>query len=173
MLRKRMSVAEPSPTMPSSSTMEGPARDSNSKEPARALDRLPTPDFAGYLRKKGERYNSWKLRYCVLSGPHLYYLKSENVRPTNLLSRFPSFPSDASADLFASPFSFSVGRQVQGIHQHGWVQGHRGRERQPWILRVQDHPRQGGSSLLLSPGAGTRQGLDEGFDEGDDFEGLQ
>lgn len=76
MLRKRMSVAEPSgsPTLGSST--------GGNTDAARALDRLPPPDFAGYLRKKGERYNSWKLRYCVLSGPHLYYLKSENVSPS-------------------------------------------------------------------------------------------
>ena len=66
-----MSVAEPAPSAILSA-------DGGEGNPARALDRLPKPDFAGYLRKKGERYNSWKMRYCVLSGPHLYYLKSEN-----------------------------------------------------------------------------------------------
>jgi hypothetical protein len=72
-LKKRMSVVEPenSPRFP---------QGESNPDAARALDRISKPEFAGFLRKKGERYNSWKLRYCVLAGPHFYYLKSENVR---------------------------------------------------------------------------------------------
>ncbi|CAE6493649.1 unnamed protein product, partial [Rhizoctonia solani] len=43
---------------------------------ARALDQIGEPDYSGWMRKKGDRYNSWKLRYFVLKGPHLYYLRS-------------------------------------------------------------------------------------------------
>ncbi len=32
------------------------------------------------MKKKGERYNSWKNRYFVLKGSHLYYMKDKNVR---------------------------------------------------------------------------------------------
>lgn len=42
------------------------------------LDQIGEPDHAGWLRKKGERYNSWKLRYLVLRGSHLYYLRSNS-----------------------------------------------------------------------------------------------
>lgn len=50
------------------------------------LDQIGRPDHSGWMRKKGERYNSWKLRYFVLRGPHLYYLKSDSkaVRPSFL-----------------------------------------------------------------------------------------
>lgn len=41
------------------------------------LDKIGKPDHAGYMKKKGERYNSWKMRYFVLRGPHLYYMRSE------------------------------------------------------------------------------------------------
>lgn len=46
---------------------------------AKALDQIGKPDLEGWLRKKGERYNSWKPRYLVLKGPDLYYLRSKSV----------------------------------------------------------------------------------------------
>lgn len=43
-----------------------------------AIDKIGKPDFAGYMKKKGDRYNSWKTRYFVLKGANLYYLRDEN-----------------------------------------------------------------------------------------------
>jgi len=43
------------------------------------LEQIGDPDHTGWMRKKGDRYNSWKLRYFVLSGPHLYCLKSNTT----------------------------------------------------------------------------------------------
>ncbi|KAG9101848.1 polar growth protein [Ceratobasidium sp. 370] len=48
----------------------------NLKPGERAVDQIGEPDYSGWMRKKGDRYNSWKLRYFVLKGPHLYYLRS-------------------------------------------------------------------------------------------------
>lgn len=98
-LNKRMSVADANTLSPKSPGLPA-ASGGGDASARRALDRIPKPDFAGYLRKKGERYNSWKLRYCVLSGPHLYYLKSENVG---------SLPSIA---LWLLPVSESLPRSV-------------------------------------------------------------
>ena len=42
------------------------------------LEQIGQPDHNGWMRKKGERYNTWKLRYFVLKGPHLYYLASSS-----------------------------------------------------------------------------------------------
>ena len=39
------------------------------------LDQIGRPDHAGWLRKKGEHYNTWKLRYLVLKGSDLYFLR--------------------------------------------------------------------------------------------------
>ncbi|KAL1413569.1 hypothetical protein Q8F55_001343 [Vanrija albida] len=51
---------------------------SQSAEPVgAALRQIGKPDKVGYLKKRGERYNTWKPRYFVLKGSHLYYLKSE------------------------------------------------------------------------------------------------
>jgi hypothetical protein len=44
---------------------------------ALALQQIGTPDHSGFMKKKGERYSTWKMRYFVLKGSHLYYLKSE------------------------------------------------------------------------------------------------
>jgi hypothetical protein len=43
------------------------------------LARIGTPDHEGWMRKKGGYYNSWKKRYFVLKGKHLYWLRSNSV----------------------------------------------------------------------------------------------
>jgi hypothetical protein len=43
-----------------------------------ALRTIGSPDKSGYLKKRGDRYNTWKTRFFVLKGSHLYYLKSES-----------------------------------------------------------------------------------------------
>jgi hypothetical protein len=43
-------------------------------------DQIGEADYNGWMRKKGDRYNNWKLRYFVLKGHHLYCLRSN--RPT-------------------------------------------------------------------------------------------
>ncbi len=61
-------------------TPEAPRRTSGvAPGTATALQQIGKPDHSGYLKKKGERYNSWKSRYFVLKGAHLYYMKSEIV----------------------------------------------------------------------------------------------
>jgi hypothetical protein len=42
------------------------------------LGQIGEPDHAGWMRKKGDRYNAWKLRYFVLKGPHLYCLRGNS-----------------------------------------------------------------------------------------------
>ncbi|KAK8854717.1 hypothetical protein IAR55_003456 [Kwoniella newhampshirensis] len=44
---------------------------------AAALKQIGKPDYSGYMKKKGERYGTWKQRFFVLKGAHLYYMKSE------------------------------------------------------------------------------------------------
>lgn len=45
---------------------------------AAALKQIGTPDYSGHLKKKGDTIG-WKMRFFVLKGSHLYYLKSETV----------------------------------------------------------------------------------------------
>lgn len=71
---QRISVGTPMPLSPSNRSGL-----SNPETPS-ALSKIGTPDFAGFLKKKGDRYNSWKTRYFVLKGARLYYLRNERVR---------------------------------------------------------------------------------------------
>ncbi|THV03340.1 hypothetical protein K435DRAFT_775024 [Dendrothele bispora CBS 962.96] len=48
------------------------------------LDQIGEPDHSGWMRKKGDRYNSWKLRYFVLKGQHMYCLKSDSHAETKI-----------------------------------------------------------------------------------------
>ena len=48
------------------------------------MSKIGTPDFTGFLKKKGDRYNTWKTRYFVLKGARLYYLRNERVSTTLL-----------------------------------------------------------------------------------------
>jgi hypothetical protein len=43
------------------------------------LTRLGKADHEGWMRKKGGALNSWKVRYFVLKGPDLYWLRSDSV----------------------------------------------------------------------------------------------
>src|SRR5579863_6355527 len=38
------------------------------------LSQIGRPDHEGWMRKKGGLYNTWKKRYIVLKGPHLYWI---------------------------------------------------------------------------------------------------
>jgi hypothetical protein len=48
------------------------------------MQKIGTPDLVGWLRKKSERYNTWKTRYMILKGRHLYAMKSASVRTVRL-----------------------------------------------------------------------------------------
>ncbi|KAG6914056.1 hypothetical protein DXG01_002737 [Tephrocybe rancida] len=48
------------------------------------LQQIGDADFRGWMRKKGDRCNSWKLRYFVLKGPDLYCLKSNGNAETKI-----------------------------------------------------------------------------------------
>jgi hypothetical protein len=42
------------------------------------LQQIGLPDHKGWMRKRGEHYNTWKTRYFVLKGPHLYWLRNNS-----------------------------------------------------------------------------------------------
>ncbi|KAJ6469653.1 hypothetical protein C8R47DRAFT_1200712 [Mycena vitilis] len=48
------------------------------------LDQIGEADHVGWMRKKGDRYNSWKLRYFVLKGEDMYWLRSSNKAETKI-----------------------------------------------------------------------------------------
>lgn len=48
------------------------------KQGKNIFEQIGEPDHFGWMRKRGDRYNAWKLRYFVLKGPHMYILRSDN-----------------------------------------------------------------------------------------------
>ncbi|CAK5280334.1 unnamed protein product [Mycena citricolor] len=48
------------------------------------IEQIGASDHSGWMRKKSERYNSWKLRYFVLKGSDLYCLRSSNKAETKI-----------------------------------------------------------------------------------------
>jgi len=48
------------------------------KQGQNILEQIGEPDHLGWMRKRGDRYNAWKLRYFVLKGPHMYILRNDN-----------------------------------------------------------------------------------------------
>ncbi|KAG1873618.1 hypothetical protein DFJ58DRAFT_721902 [Suillus subalutaceus] len=58
---------------------ESQSRGPNTFKPGQSIiDQIGTPDHQGWMRKKGDHYNAWKVRYFVIKGPHLYILRSDN-----------------------------------------------------------------------------------------------
>lgn len=92
------------------------------------MDKIGRADCSGWMKKKGEKYNTWKMRFFVLKGVYLYYLKSEAVRlPLSL--PVLSLPSPSR---FLLIFFDRVGTKSQGRHRP---------HRLPHPLRRQHPPR--------------------------------
>lgn len=55
------------------------SRGPNALKPGKSIiEQIGHPDHQGWMRKKGDHYNSWKLRYFIIKGPHLYILRSNS-----------------------------------------------------------------------------------------------
>ncbi|KAL4076379.1 hypothetical protein J3A83DRAFT_4370556 [Scleroderma citrinum] len=48
------------------------------------IEQIGEADHTGWMRKKGDHYNTWKLRYFIIKGPHLYILRSQNRTETKI-----------------------------------------------------------------------------------------
>ncbi|KAH9959220.1 hypothetical protein BC827DRAFT_1214888 [Russula dissimulans] len=48
------------------------------------LEQIGVPDHKGWMRKRGAHYNTWKNRYFVLKGPHMYWLRSNNASESKI-----------------------------------------------------------------------------------------
>ncbi|KAI6127371.1 hypothetical protein EDD16DRAFT_1751122 [Pisolithus croceorrhizus] len=48
------------------------------------IEQIGEADHTGWMRKKGDHYNSWKLRYFIIKGPHLYILRTSSKTETKI-----------------------------------------------------------------------------------------
>ncbi|KAJ7293017.1 hypothetical protein C8J57DRAFT_1267884 [Mycena rebaudengoi] len=89
LLRKRTSSSHASDSVKAASTAAATVAAAPNGVPKlkpgqSVLEQIGEPDHVGWMRKKGDRYNSWKLRYLVLKGPDLYCLRSSNKTETKI-----------------------------------------------------------------------------------------
>ena len=55
------------------------SRGPNALKPGKSIvEQIGQPDHQGWMRKKGDHYNSWKVRFFIIKGPHLYILRSNS-----------------------------------------------------------------------------------------------
>ena len=73
-LQKRTSGEE----APMTKAPAPPSNGSGLVQGSSILGQIGTPDFNGWLMKKGEDYNTWKQRYCMLKGHNLYWMRSSD-----------------------------------------------------------------------------------------------
>jgi len=85
------------------------------------LEQIGEPDHTGYMKKKAARYNTWKLRYFVLKGEHLYILR-QNSKSVCRASRW-SLRDDAKSALAGNP--------SEGLYQRSWIPSYSGRDAGP------------------------------------------
>ncbi|KDQ15462.1 hypothetical protein BOTBODRAFT_292577 [Botryobasidium botryosum FD-172 SS1] len=79
------------------------------------MSQIGEPDYSGWIRKKGDRYNVWKSRFLVLKGPHLYYLKSDSTRIKGYINIFGyRVIADENAD--PGRYGFKLMHETEKMH---------------------------------------------------------
>lgn len=101
------------------------------------LEKIGSADYSGWLRKKGEKYNTWKQRYFILKGIHLYYLKTENV---SFLIHFVISNTHVYTGI--------IGTKDQGIHQPERLPCPSRSKYPCWRIRIQNRTRGRKNTLL-------------------------
>lgn len=62
------------------------SRGPNALKPGKSIvEQIGYPDHQGWMRKKGDHYSSWKLRFFIIKGPHLYILRSNSKSVSRIL----------------------------------------------------------------------------------------
>ncbi|GAA6020104.1 hypothetical protein JCM10207_006256 [Rhodosporidiobolus poonsookiae] len=77
------------------------------------MDKIGRPDHSGWMRKKGEKYNSWKMRFFVLKGVYLYYLKSEQEQKAKGVIDLTGYRVLSDPNIHPGEFAFKL------VHDRG------------------------------------------------------
>ncbi|GAA6063545.1 hypothetical protein JCM10212_002657, partial [Sporobolomyces blumeae] len=80
------------------------------------MDKLGRADHCGWMRKKGEKYNTWKQRFFVLKGVHLYYLKSEQERRAKGVINLSGYRVISDASIHAGEYGFKIVHDTERTH---------------------------------------------------------
>ncbi|KAL4245817.1 hypothetical protein ABKN59_001635 [Abortiporus biennis] len=116
-LRKRTASTVDVPVRPAVASVQ--AAGGPTLKPGKSiLEQIGTPDHNGWMRKKSDRYNTWKLRYFVLKGPHLYCLRSNNKSETKIKGYINIHGYKVLADENADPgrYGFRIVHESDKTH---------------------------------------------------------
>ncbi|GAA5924019.1 uncharacterized protein JCM15063_005526 [Sporobolomyces koalae] len=80
------------------------------------MDKLGRPDNSGWMRKKGEKYNTWKQRFFVLKGTYLYYLKSEQERRAKGVINLSGYRVISDPNIHAGEYGFKIVHDTERTH---------------------------------------------------------
>ncbi|GAA5873399.1 hypothetical protein JCM16303_001114 [Sporobolomyces ruberrimus] len=80
------------------------------------MDKLGRPDNSGWMRKKGEKYNTWKQRFFVLKGTYLYYLKSEQEQRAKGVINLNGYRVISDPDIHAGEYGFKIVHDTERTH---------------------------------------------------------
>ena len=74
-----MALSKRSRTLSTSGDVKPVIRSLTTLSPGKSvIEQIGEADHTGWMWKKGDHYNTWKLRYFIIKGPHLYILRSQN-----------------------------------------------------------------------------------------------
>ncbi|KAG8929999.1 polar growth protein [Tulasnella sp. 418] len=86
------------------------------KPGATALEQIGEPDYQGWMRKRGDRYNTWKLRYFALKGPHLYYMKNETETKIKGFIDIHNYKVIADENVYPGRYGFRIVHETEKSH---------------------------------------------------------
>lgn len=119
MLRKQINSSPPE-TLPPSGRRPAPPPpaplDLEVKPGMTALDQIGQPDHSGWMRKRGESFNAWKLRYFVLKGPHLYYVKTLNETKIKGYINITGYKVVADENVHPGRYGFRIVHETEKPH---------------------------------------------------------
>ncbi|KAM0791669.1 hypothetical protein ACM66B_006262 [Microbotryomycetes sp. NB124-2] len=80
------------------------------------LEKIGTPDHTGWMRKKGEKYNTWKQRFFILKGLHLYYLKSESEQKAKGFINLRGYRVISDPSIHPGEYAFKIVHESERTH---------------------------------------------------------
>ncbi|GAA93812.1 uncharacterized protein L969DRAFT_44015 [Mixia osmundae IAM 14324] len=86
---------------------------------ANALKQIGVPDHSGWMLKRGRQYNMAKLRYFVLKGQDLYYLKSDQERKIKGWIHLVGYKVLSDSDFSGGRFGFKILHESKPAHHFG------------------------------------------------------
>ncbi|KAG8889639.1 polar growth protein [Tulasnella sp. 332] len=99
-----------------------PAADVELKPGMTALDQIGPADHSGWMRKRGDRYNAWKLRYFALKGPHLYYVKALSETKIKGYINIVGYKVVADENVYPGRYGFRIVHETEKTHYFSSVE---------------------------------------------------